>query len=282
MTSAIKAIGIRRSCRTYDGSPLEPRDREWVLEALAGSSRGPFGAGVRLALVEPEGGPRSGSFGTYGFIRGAPAFIAGLVRRTDGAYEDYGYCLEKVVLEAAERGLGTCWLGGTFNRGDFVRGLEAGPGDAVPAVTPIGRPAAKGRLIDGFVRTMARSAARKPWESLFYAEDFTTPLSEHDAGPYARGLECVRLAPSAANRQPWRIVKAAGGKSFTFHINRPPMGSEAHFGMQDVDLGIAMCHFELAAAELGLEGSWEPAGAETRAPSVPPWDPIARWVVKGG
>lgn len=288
MKSAIKAVGMRRSCRTFDGSPLDPQARKWVLEALARNSRGPFGNPVRLALVEPEGGPRSGSFGTYGFIRGARAFLAGLVRRAAGAYEDYGYCLEKVVLEAEERGLGTCWLGGTFSRGDFTRGLEAGPGDDVPAVIPLGRPAAKGTLLDGLLRTMARSAARKPWSSLFFAEDFRTPLSEADAGRYAPCIECVRLAPSAANRQPWRVVKAAGRDTFAFHLDRPPAGGGVRAGMKDIDLGIAMCHFELAAAELGLEGAWEPVTSDTVSPvapgtvspvtSNPPWDLMARWV----
>ena len=29
--------------------------------------------------------------------------------------------------------------------------------------------------------------------------------------------------------------------------------------LQEVDMGIALCHFELAAAELGVAGSWQQA-----------------------
>jgi nitroreductase len=278
MKSAIKAIGMRRSCRSYDGSPLESPVREKVLEALARSSHGPFGNAVRLALVEPDGDPKNGSFGTYGFIRGARAFLAGLVRRVDGAYEDYGYCLEEVVLEATEWGLGTCWLGGTFRRDGFTRSLGAGPEDAVPAVTPIGRPVAGGSPIDALIKTIARSTSRRPWKTLFVHGDFRTPLTEAEAGRYAPCLECVRLAPSAANRQPWRVVKEDGKDAFLFFADRPPAPGKAPSDMRDIDLGIAMCHFALAARELGLDGVWE------RTASVPdaPWDPVARWSAAGG
>jgi hypothetical protein len=37
--------------------------------------------------------------------------------------------------------------------------------------------------------------------------------------------------------------------------------------LQNVDMGIAMCHFELAAAELGLAGSWN-----LRDPELPSGD----------
>jgi len=270
--------------------------RERLLEALARSARGPFGNEVRLALVEPDDGPRSGAFGTYGFIRGARAFLAGLVRRAPGAYMDYGYVLEKVVLEATEWGLGTCWLGGTFSRSGFARGLEAGPEDAIPAVMPIGKPAARGTLLDGLLRLTARSATRKGRESLFFRGDFQTPLSAGEAGSYEPCLEAVRLAPSAANRQPWRIVREDDGDMFRFFVDRPPARKEPSADIRDIDLGIAMCHFELVAGELGLEGAWEcggtdaahgaatdaAPGAATDAASGAPWDPVARWIGRKG
>ena len=73
----------------------------------------------------------------------------------------------------------------------------------------------------------------------------------------------MRLAPSASNHQPWRVVE--DGDCFHFYLQRTQgygRGSPAFvlFGVADlqrVDIGIAMCHFELAARELGLEGQWE-------------------------
>ena len=70
------------------------------------------------------------------------------------------------------------------------------------------------------------------------------------------------MAPSASNKQPWRVVRR--GDDWHFYLQRTKgygKGS-ALFAvlrladLQRVDLGIALCHFELAARELGLAGEW--------------------------
>lgn len=68
-------------------------------------------------------------------------------------------------------------------------------------------------------------------------------------------LEMVRLAPSASNKQPWRIIK--DGEGFHFYLS-PSKGYSKNLGLdiQRIDMGIAMCHFELTAKDLGLSGSW--------------------------
>ena len=73
----------------------------------------------------------------------------------------------------------------------------------------------------------------------------------------------VRLARLANNHQPWRIVRE--NDDFHFYLQRNKSlkpGSPLNWllGMADlqrVDLGIAMCHFESTALELGLPGKWE-------------------------
>ena len=66
----------------------------------------------------------------------------------------------------------------------------------------------------------------------------------------AQRLEMVRLAPSAKNAQPWRIVKDED--KFHFYEKRD-IGIGAH-DIQRLDVGIALCHFELAAKEKGISG----------------------------
>jgi hypothetical protein len=91
--------------------------------------------------------------------------------------------------------------------------------------------------------------------------EFGAALSPEAAGPYASPLEMARWAPSASNRQPVRIVRS--GASWHFYIQRTP-GYLPRFArtltgiedLQRVDSGIAMCHFELTARELGLTGRW--------------------------
>jgi len=44
--------------------------------------------------------------------------------------------------------------------------------------------------------------------------------------------------------------------------------------LQEIDMGIAMCHFELTARELGLEGNWR---QNESAPEIKPWEYITSW-----
>lgn len=63
----------------------------------------------------------------------------------------------------------------------------------------------------------------------------------------------TRLAPSASNKQPWRIVKS--GNDFHFFEYRTPGHSvRFEYDIQRIDMGIAACHFHLAAIEKDLRG----------------------------
>lgn len=79
-------------------------------------------------------------------------------------------------------------------------------------------------------------------------------------------MECVRFAPSAVNKQPWRLV--VSGNKVHFYL-KPDKGfvSDSVGDMQKIDMGIAICHFCLAAAEKGMETKLEIAdpGLETAA-----------------
>ncbi len=52
----------------------------------------------------------------------------------------------------------------------------------------------------------AGSANRKEWGDIFFSGNFGGKLSRRDAGDYGEALEMVRLAPSASNKQPWRVT----------------------------------------------------------------------------
>jgi hypothetical protein len=157
--------------------------------------------------------------------------------------------------------LGTCWLGGSFTKSSFAAKIGARAGERVPAVTAVGYIADRPRALDPMIRRFARSDKRLPWRDLFFEGSFNAPLSEEQAGAYATPLEMVRLGPSASNKQSWRVVKK--GASFQFHLARTEGYGQGRFtkawmaaDMQRLDMGIAMCHFELAARESGLDGRW--------------------------
>ena len=255
-------INARYSCRTYRDEPIAAAERDRLAEYLAAHTLGPFGSRVRFALVAAAPGDREAlkSLGTYGFIKGATGFLVGAVRRAPHDLEDYGYLVEQAILFATDLELGTCWLGGTFTKGRFAArmgGLR--PDETMPAVVSLGY-----RGDDGSERIREREAGsrRLPASSLFFEDSWGTPLALDPDDPFAAVLEGVRMAPSASNKQPWRIVRRAGDWHFFLERTKgygkgSPLFAVLRLAdLQRVDLGIAMCHFELAARELGPAGEW--------------------------
>src|SRR6266511_2331730 len=260
--SVIDLARRRYSCRAYVPEPLAPEQRGQIEALLSSIDVGPLGAAVRFRLVaatEEDAGALRG-LGTYGFIAGATAFVVGAVDRGDKNLEDFGYAMERVILGATALDLGTCWLGGSFTRSRFARSIGAATRESVPAVAAIGRAVTGSER--GPIRRRLAADDRKPWSELFFDRALGTPLTPEQAGPFAPALEAVRLAPSASNKQPWRIVRQ--GKAWDFHLERTPGYGKRSLtfrllrlaDLQRVDMGIAMCHFELAARESGQSGRW--------------------------
>jgi len=256
-------IRQRYSCRTYQDKPIDEGQQHLLLNFLGSKSAGPLGARVRFALVAATHRDRQSlkGLGTYGFIRGAVGFIAGAAERAPRDLEDYGYLMEHAVVFATDLGLGTCWLGGTFSRSGFAKKIAVTAKEVMPAVVVVGYIAGGSKFRD-WIRKGAGSDLRFPWESLFFNERFGEPLTPERAGLYAEPLEMVRLAPSASNKQPWRIVRV--GDVWHFFLQRTKGYGKGSLlfrllhlaDLQRVDMGIAMCHFELTARELGLTGHW--------------------------
>lgn len=261
-------ISERFSCRSYLEQPIEEETRRLLVDFVSLTTIGPFGNRVRFKLVaatEQDRGSLRG-LGTYGFIKGATGFVVGAVTKADKDLEDFGYLMESIVLFATDLGLGTCWLGGSFTRSSFAERISASRAESLPAVISVGIVAPKPRRVDSIMRLGVKADRRLPWTRLFFDGGFGLPLSREAAGAYAMPLEMVRLGPSASNRQPWRLVgDVDGGRSdWHFYLQRSRRYGGGAIGgllgsadLPRVDMGIAMCHFELAAGELGLTGRWE-------------------------
>ena len=255
----------RFSCRSYSQQPIAQDVRLALGHEVDSGGAGPFGSHPRLQLVMATEEDRRALQGltTYGFIRGATGFLIGAVTPTDHNLEDFGYLVERIILHATDLDLGSCWLGGTFNRSRFSKKIAIGDSESIPAVVSLGYIARKPRRLDAMIRRGAGSDARLPWERLFFDAEFSVPLSPEIAGQYAAPLEMVRLGPSASNQQPWRIVRRDG--TWHLYLQRTPGYGEGGLSrlvrttadMQRIDMGIAMSHFELTANELGLCGSWQ-------------------------
>jgi nitroreductase len=276
--SPIETIKKRVSCRSFDGRSLDDNMKEKLRTFFRENTRGPFGNALRFELIDLTEAERAElkSLGTYGVIKGAALFIAGAVVKGARAMEDFGYGMERNILFAATLSLGTCWLGGTLNRAGFVRKIRLSSEEFMPAISPVGYAAEKRSLTDRAFRFMAKSDKRKPWEELFFDEKPGNPLVKDKTGAFEQALESVRIGPSASNRQPWRIIRE--GASWHFSLARTP-GYDKMLGeirLQEVDMGIALCHFELAAQELKIRGSWKEAKPAFDAGTL---EYVVSWVI---
>lgn len=256
-----QTVRQRYSCRAYAPTPLSETERRGMAELLAAAS-GPSGTPLRFRLQAAEPGDASAlrGLGTYGFIRGATAYVIGVAGPGPYALEDFGHALERITLGATALGLGSCWLGGSFSRSRFARAIEVRPEETLPAVLALGHPASGAEA--GWMRKAVAGNARLPWNELFFDGDFGTPLAKDRAGAFEAPLEALRLAPSASNKQPWRVVRE--GDRYHLFLRRTPGYNGGLMklllkiaDLQRVDMGIAMSHFELQAKESGLSGRWE-------------------------
>jgi len=260
MKSIIDVIKKRHSVRNYSNKPIE-KDKVQQIEAyLKNNTQGPLGSTLRFKLFDATDYDPAElkKFGTYGFIKGSRAYIAGVVKSNVTAMEDFGYCMEKNVLFATGLGLGTCWLGGTLNRSTFAQMMNVTEDEILPAVTPIGYAKERKSLKESFIRLAVGADNRKKTEELFFDNSNTIPLVMNSSGQYSKVLDAVRIAPSASNKQPWRIIKGVGNR-YHFFMKEDTAYNTAfkNIKIQNVDMGIAMCHFELSAIELGLKGVWK-------------------------
>jgi len=263
----IEAINKRVSVRSYSDEAINPEDKEKIVNLLRSTNEGPFGHQVRFSLIDFSEINQNEvrGLGTYGLISGAKSYIVSAVKERRGeadgkkAFVDVGYCFEKIILSLTSLGLGTCWMGGTFKRGNFARIAKVSEDEIIPAISPIGYSRSRRTIREIAVRRFANANHRKPWEELFFEDNLKIPLSKEHAGDYIVPLECIQLGPSASNMQPWRIVYQKQPGLLHFFLKRTPVYNKfiRKVDLQLIDMGISMCHFELSAREKGLTGSWE-------------------------
>ena len=243
----MELIRTRKSVRTYDGSPLSRAHRA-ELEAFAANIENPFGIPVEFRFLDAD------AFGLSSpVLTGERLYVGAKVKKGPLADAAYGFSFEKLVLAAWRLGIGTVWIGGTMKREIFERAMELSPDEMMPCVTPLGYPAKRRSVKEVMMRKGVRADDRKPAEALFFSGDFSHPLCKPASAAIADALEMVRLAPSAVNKQPWRVVVRDG--TYHFYEKRDKgYVSDAVGDLQEVDVGIALCHFMTGLESAGLKG----------------------------
>ena len=225
-------IKRRKSVRSFDGRFLADEDRKKLNEYME-TIENPYGIPVKFVWLDAEEHGLSSRV-----IVGEHVYIASRVPKVEHCEEALGYSFEKMVLYACSIGIGTTWIGGTLDRGKFEKAAGMKPDEYMMIVSPLGYPAEERSRVDRMLRQKIRGDERFPASELFFEGDFSTPLADEKALSL---LESVRWYPSAANKQPCRIVKI-GNKYHLYEKHTPGYQNAMAWDVQKIDMGIALCH----------------------------------------
>ena len=157
--SFLELVKKRESCRKYDSRPVPREAIERCIEAARLAPSACNSQPWRFIVVEnPELKNQmdnqifSGIYTMNSFARQAPVLVVAINKQTDyktklaGLFQginfsflDLGIACEHFILEAAEQGLGTCWLG-WFDKIKVKKILGLSNSEVIASVISLGYP----------------------------------------------------------------------------------------------------------------------------------------------
>lgn len=157
-------------------------------------------------------------------------------------YEKCGYMGEAFVLSMTAMGIGTCWVTGTYSKSGAAEVFPCVDGQTVAAVSPLGFVEGMRPLGEQMLELLSGNRRRRGVES--YLPGYAT------APEWIRAaVDCVLLAPSGMNAQPWAFCYRDGG----LYLKK----TSGQLSCRYIDQGIAMFHAELGARRAGFPCRWE-------------------------
>lgn len=226
----IKAIQNRISRRSYLGTPLAENHLETLFQAMEQANSE---SGLTITFLA-DGGEAFEGTKSYGMFSGVKSMLL-LKGPSDLPHlkEKVGYYGEELILLATSLGLGTCWVGGTFDKSSASFGI--GPEETLVCVVPVGNVAEKETMKEKMIRGTVRHKV-KEIEQMVEAD---RPLTEEENAAMA----LVQIAPTARNTQ-----------KVLFHFNGDTITATVpdDYPFDLVDLGICKYHFEQ-----GMKGKFQ-------------------------
>ncbi len=259
----INNIKKRISVRSYNPKNIDSKLFERVQMEVNKKRIGPFGNIISFILINTDDDKLAelGKMTSYGIIKGTSLYIGGYCDSDDNTIIDYGYCFEELVLELTALNIGTCWLGGTFGRSFISKAMNLPEGKVIPGISPIGLANDKRSFSDKLVRKLAKADKRKDNSELFFKFEKSKGLypilleNEHDN--ISTILEMLRIAPSASNKQPWRIIVENSTLNLFWDVDIKYNSMIKTHNIQALDMGIALCHLIHSTSDLGLKHNLE-------------------------
>lgn len=197
---------------------------------------------------------------TYGLIRNAKIYLVAIGKRYIShdlsIAVDFGYDFEHIILKATEMGISTCWMGMSYNEKKLKDKVGVNDDESIIMATPLGYKE-EVDTIERLGRMVMKADKRLPETKLFFENMFDTSITNYLHPKYKNVLDMVRLAPSAGNAQPWRVVQVDDGYDFYVRSRKfydKMKNKRIDFAFND--MGITKMHFESVANKYNLKGHW--------------------------
>lgn len=213
----LQMIRERHSVRSYKRKPLTAEHLALLNEALDEINEE---SGLRMVYVTKTKGVFTSPMMRLIGWKHYPGFIALIGKNADDREERCGYYGEKLILYLQALGINTCWVG-MFKRNAVP--VELAPDEKV-VVT----------IVLGYGNNQGKQHKSKSFEDV-------TEITTDDIPQWFRnGVECALLAPTAVNRQDFKI--SFDGENVDFI----PTGKG---NATMTDLGIIKYHFEIGSRQ---------------------------------
>ncbi len=219
--TVLEAIDARHSVRAYLKRPIDGAVRDALQQEIDACNRE---SGLSIALVLNEPNAFSGFLAHYGRFENAVNYVALIGKPGSDLYELCGYYGERLVLLAETLGLNTCWVAGSYKKGEVKTLLK--DGEALAAVISIGYGAKPGHAHKS-------KTFRQVTETKGLVPEW-----------FRAGVDAALKAPTAINQQRFRFV--LDGDDVSVKALAGPYSA--------IDLGIVKYHFELASGKKLLIG----------------------------
>lgn len=227
------AIELRQSRRAYLDTPIAAN---CIRELKATIDEYNQLSGLSIQFIEDGCKAFQGINISYGMFHGVQSFIAIVAKISDqNAKEKAGYYGELLILKATKLGLGTCWVGATFNRKRCP--CKVSTDETLLIIITIGNVAERKGLKENAIYKLVHRHTKSLEE--LYSSDAPVP------DWFLKGMKAVQKAPSAMNQQPVHFSYKSGV------VTAEIKNTDNHM---PIDLGIAKAHFEIGAGgkfELG-------------------------------
>lgn len=238
-TMTITQLRSRHSVRTFGDDEIEKA----VVDKLKAEITmiNTVEPGLHFQLILNDSGPFDGFFNSYGMFKNACNYVACVIEPSyPYTYQRAGYYAQQVVMLAVSLGLGTCFVGGTFNA--EVTSAQLRAGEKIPFLIALG-------YEDNSVETMIAKISKKMLHLSrkkvldFIETDINKESIVKGNSQLYVALQAVECAPSAMNRQPVKIMYRNGEIKAT---------AKSSSNSDMIDLGIAMYNFQAV-----WQGFWE-------------------------